>query len=219
MINREDYATKNTISGSMAYKEEITFPPVTRVSNAPVIIEVAVFGRKVGRVYMDSGSTCEVIYEHCFEKLNPTIKATRVNMKTSLVGFSGKCSWSVGEVPLEITIGEHPLSRTDSLNFVIVKSDSPHNMMLGRTAMQKIGIMVSTIRGAKKFHTKKGFGTVLSVGEAGEETKKAERTLTISKERIPSCDDTEEKIIVNDKYLEQMVTIGKQLPEHFKKEL
>ncbi|GKD10243.1 reverse transcriptase domain-containing protein [Tanacetum coccineum] len=193
MINREDYAAKNTVSESMAYKEEITFPPVTRVSNAPVIIEAAVFGRKVGRVYMDSGSTCEVIYEHCFEKLNPTIKATRVNTKTPLVGFSGKRSWSVGEVPLEITIGEHPLSRTETLNFVIVKSDSPHNMLLGRTAMQKMGIVVSTIHGAIKFHTKKGVRTVLSVGEAGEETKKARRTLTISKERIPSCDDTEEE--------------------------
>ncbi|GJZ72702.1 reverse transcriptase domain-containing protein [Tanacetum coccineum] len=157
MINREDYAAKNTISGSMAYKEEIMFPPVTKVSNAPVIIEAAVFGRKVGRVYMDSGSTCEY--------------------------------------------------------------DSLHNMLLGRTTMQKMGIMVSTIYGAIKFHTKRGVGTVLSAGEAGEETKKARRTLTISKERIPNCDDTEEKIVVNDKYPEQKITIGKQLPEHFKKEL
>nr|GEV21351.1 hypothetical protein [Tanacetum cinerariifolium] len=124
LYKREVYAVKNTVSKTMAYKEGITFPPVTRVSNAPVIIEVA--------------------------------------------------------------------------------SDSPHNMLLGRTAMQKIGIMVSTIHGAIKFHTKKGVKTILSVGEAGEETKK--RTLTISKERIPSCDDTEEKIIVNDKCLKQMNT-------------
>ncbi|GJW55936.1 hypothetical protein Tco_0100021 [Tanacetum coccineum] len=88
----------------------------------------------------------------------------------------------------------------------------------GRTC-ENIGIVVSTIHGAIKFHTKKGVGTVLSVGEAGEETKKARRTLTISKERIPSWDFTEEKIIVNDKYPKQMVTIGKQLPKHFKKEL
>ncbi|GKG17417.1 hypothetical protein Tco_0362374, partial [Tanacetum coccineum] len=52
-----------------------------------------------------------------------------------------------------------------------------------------------------------------------EETKKARKTLTISKERIPSYDDIEEKIVVNDKYSKQMVTIGKQLPEHFKKKL
>ncbi|GKB25677.1 hypothetical protein Tco_0865078 [Tanacetum coccineum] len=121
--------------------------------------------------------------------------------KNPLVGFSGKRSWSIKEVPLEITIGEHPLSRTETLNFVIVKSDSPHNMLLGRTAMQKIGIVVSTIHGAIKFHIKKGVRTVLSIGEAGDETKKAIRTITISKERIPSCDDTKEKIVVNDKHL------------------
>nr|GEX83170.1 putative ribonuclease H-like domain-containing protein [Tanacetum cinerariifolium] len=74
---------------------------------------------------------------------------------------------------------------------------------------KKMGIVVSTIHGAIKFHTKKGVRIVLLVGEAREETRKARRTLTISKERIPSCDDTEEKIIMNDKYLEQMVTIGK----------
>ncbi|GJR44110.1 hypothetical protein Tco_1312213 [Tanacetum coccineum] len=119
MISRENYASKDTVSESMAYKEGITFPPVSRVSNALVIIEAAVFGRKVGRVYMDSGSTCEY--------------------------------------------------------------DSPHNMLLGRTAMQKIGIVVLTIHRAIKFHTKKGVGTVLSVGKVGEETKKARRTVTISK--------------------------------------
>nr|GEX81499.1 putative reverse transcriptase domain, ribonuclease H-like domain protein [Tanacetum cinerariifolium]GEX97607.1 putative reverse transcriptase domain, ribonuclease H-like domain protein [Tanacetum cinerariifolium]GEX98461.1 putative reverse transcriptase domain, ribonuclease H-like domain protein [Tanacetum cinerariifolium] len=59
MINKKYYAIKNTISKSMAYKEGIMFPPVTRVSNTSVIIEVAVFRRKVRRVYMDSGSTCE----------------------------------------------------------------------------------------------------------------------------------------------------------------
>ncbi|GKD82122.1 hypothetical protein Tco_1348961, partial [Tanacetum coccineum] len=173
MISRENYAAKDTISESMAYKEWITFPPVTRVSSPLVIIKAVVFRRKLGRVYMDSESTCEVIYEHCFEKLNPTIKATRVNTKTPLVGFLGKRSWSIGEVPLEITIGEHPLSRTETLNFLIVKSNSPHNMLLGRTSV------VSIIHRDINFHTKKGVRTILSIGEAGEETKKARRTLTI----------------------------------------
>ncbi|GJV89169.1 hypothetical protein Tco_1533107 [Tanacetum coccineum] len=99
------------------------------------------------------------------------------------------------------------------------QSDSPHNMLLGRTAIQKMGVVVSKIHGAIKFHTKKGVRTVLSIREADEETKRARRTLTISKERISSCDDTEEKVLVNDKYPKQMVTIGKQLPGHLKKEL
>ncbi|GKC03273.1 reverse transcriptase domain-containing protein [Tanacetum coccineum] len=199
--------------------KEIIFPPVEKVNKAPVIIEAKIFGRKVGRVYMDSGSSCEIIYEHCFEKHNPTIKAANVDLKTPLVGFSGERSWSVGEVPLEITIGDAPLSRTETLNFVIVKSDSSHNMLLERTAMQRMGIVVSTIHGAIKFHTKKGIRTVFSINKANEGAKRAKKIPATSEERILSCPNTKEQIIVNDKYLDQTVTIEKQLPNHFKKEL
>ncbi|GJZ89444.1 hypothetical protein Tco_0661226 [Tanacetum coccineum] len=160
-----------------------------------------------------------IIYERCFEKLNPTIKATKVDQKTPLVGFSRECSWSIGEVPLEITIGDAPLSRTETLNFVIVRSDSTHNMLLGRTSMQMMGIVVLKIHGAIKFHTKKGIGAVLLADEADEGTKRARKIPATNEERVLSCVNVEEKIIVNDKYPDQTVTIGKQLPEHFKKEL
>ncbi|GJY30730.1 hypothetical protein Tco_0414225 [Tanacetum coccineum] len=157
--------------------------------------------------------------KHCFEKLNPIIKATKVDLKTHLVGFSRERSWSIGEVLLEITIGDAPLSRTETLNFVIVRSNSSHNMLLGRTAMQRMGILVSMIHGAIKFHTKKGIGTVLMANETDEGTKRARKILATKEERVLSCVNAEEKIILNDKYPDQTVTIEKQLPEHFKKEL
>ncbi|GJV13315.1 reverse transcriptase domain-containing protein [Tanacetum coccineum] len=150
-----------------------------------LLAKIEIFGRKVGRVYMDSGSSGEIIYEHCFKKLNLTIKATKVVLNTPLVGFSVEHSWSIGEVPLEITIGDAPLSWTETLNFVIVRSDSSHNMLLGRTAMQRIGIVVLTIHGAIKFHTKKGIRTVLSVDETDEGTKRARKILATNEERLP----------------------------------
>ncbi|GJW30837.1 reverse transcriptase domain-containing protein [Tanacetum coccineum] len=73
-------------------------------------------------------------------------------------------------------------------------------MLLGRTAMQRMGIVVSTIHGAIKFNTKKGIGTVLLVGETDEGTKRARKIPATNEERV-------------------LMTIGKQLPEHFKKEL
>ncbi|GJU82307.1 reverse transcriptase domain-containing protein [Tanacetum coccineum] len=220
--NKKERTKSSDTPQGESKKDKGTAPaeaPILMVNNAPVIIEAKIFGRKVGRVYMDSGSSCEIIYEHCFKKLNPTIKATKVDLKTPLVGFSGECSWSIGEVPLEITIGDAPLSRTEILKFVIVRSDSSHNMLLGRTAMQRMGIVVSTIHGAIKFHTKKRIGTVLSVGETNEGTKRARKIPATNEERVLSCINAEEKIIINNKYPDQMVTIGKQLPEHFKKEL
>ncbi|GJX28976.1 hypothetical protein Tco_0237055 [Tanacetum coccineum] len=59
-------------------------------------------------------------------------------------------------------------------------------------------MVVSAIHGAVKFHTNQGIGTVFSTQES---------------------DKIEDKIIVNSKYPEQTITIGKQLPEHFKETL
>ncbi|GJW55825.1 reverse transcriptase domain-containing protein [Tanacetum coccineum] len=215
-IKKERTKSSDTTWGE---RKEIIFPLVEKVNNAPVIIVAKIFKRKVGQVYMDSGSSCKIIYEHCIEKLNPAIKATRVDLKTPLVGFSRERSWSVGEVPLEITIGDAPLSRTETLNFVIVRFDSSQNMLLGRTMMQRMGIEVSTIHGAIKFHTEKGIGTVFSTDEADEGAKRAKKIPVINKERILNCVNAEEKIIVNDKYPNQTMIIRRQLPNHFKKEL
>ncbi|GJY68654.1 hypothetical protein Tco_0471636 [Tanacetum coccineum] len=82
-----------------------------------------------------------------------------------------------------------------------------------------MGIVVSTIHGAIKFHTEKGIGTVLSTDKANEGTKRAKKIPATSKERVLSCVNAEQKIIMNDKYPDQTVTIEKQLPDHFKKEL
>ncbi|GKA47743.1 hypothetical protein Tco_0740626 [Tanacetum coccineum] len=109
MVSRVTHITKSLAQENTDYGgKEIIYPPVAKVNNAPVIIEAKIFGRKVGRVYMDSGSAYEIIYDHCFEKLNPTIKSTKVDLKTPLVGFPGERSWSIGEVLLEITIGDAP---------------------------------------------------------------------------------------------------------------
>ncbi|GKE09734.1 hypothetical protein Tco_1413285, partial [Tanacetum coccineum] len=70
---------------------EITFPPIPNEgSSDPVVIKVYISGRQVNRAYLDSGSSCEVIYEHCFLKLKPSIRSLRVDSNTPLVGFSGE---------------------------------------------------------------------------------------------------------------------------------
>ncbi|GJR61754.1 reverse transcriptase domain-containing protein [Tanacetum coccineum] len=87
-------------------------------------------------------------------------KSLRVDSKTLLVALSGEHSWPIGEVPLEITIGDSPFTKTETLNFVIVRSDSPYNLLLGRTTMQQTGMVISTIHTIVKFHTPHGVGTI-----------------------------------------------------------
>nr|GEW13574.1 reverse transcriptase domain-containing protein [Tanacetum cinerariifolium] len=106
MIDREEACIRNNVSKGLTFEgREITFPPITKGSNssAPVIIKAKTFGREVGRVHMDSGSSYEVIYKHCLLKLKPFIQASKVDSHVSLVGFLRKKSWAVREVLLEIT--------------------------------------------------------------------------------------------------------------------
>nr|GEX80899.1 hypothetical protein [Tanacetum cinerariifolium]GEX80927.1 hypothetical protein [Tanacetum cinerariifolium] len=58
---------------------EITFPALgSDNSSDPVIIRVRISKRQVNRVYMDSESSCEVVYENCFLKLKPSIRLSPV---------------------------------------------------------------------------------------------------------------------------------------------
>ncbi|GJQ98656.1 reverse transcriptase domain-containing protein [Tanacetum coccineum] len=222
MIRQDESYAKNTVKGLTSECKEITFPSRGSNSLTLVVIKAKIFGREVNRVHIDGGSSCKVIYEHCFMKLKPSIRASKVDSNVPLMGFSREKSWSIGKIPLEITIGDPPLTRKETLNFVIVKSDSPYNMLLGRTTMQKLGIMVSTIHGAIKFHTTEGIGIVFSTYESDkvkEGMKKIRETPLTSKKGVFSCTTTEEKVVVNNKYPEQAVTIEKQLSEHFKERL
>ncbi|GJS04241.1 reverse transcriptase domain-containing protein [Tanacetum coccineum] len=184
---------------------EIAFPSLPNVGSAnPVIIKAYISGRQVNRVYIDGGSSCEVIYEHCFLKLKPSIRSLQVDSNTPLIGFLGEQSWPLGEKPLEITIGEGPIAVTKTLTFVIINLDSPHNLLLGKTAMQQMGIVVSTVHEAIKFHTPRGIGTIFS--EYNSQKPKEEEGGSTNRyqeeEIILSCIDTEERVVINDKYPE-----------------
>ncbi|GKG40686.1 hypothetical protein Tco_0469898, partial [Tanacetum coccineum] len=79
------------------------------------------------------------------------------------------------------------------------------------TVMQKIGMVVSMIYEAVKLHTTQGIRTVFSTHESDkiEGVKKVKETSLANTEGVLSCTDAEEKIIVNNKYPEQTVTIRK----------
>ncbi|XP_071696412.1 uncharacterized protein [Rutidosis leptorrhynchoides] len=140
--------------------EEISFPALNTITpfDKPIIINGRVCERDVHRVYLDGGSACDIMYEHCFNQLSPAIKARLNPPRVPLVGFSGEKCWPIGEIDLDFTIGEPPLFGTETLDFVVVRSTSHHNILLGRVAMIKMGIIASTIHQLVKFYTPKGIG-------------------------------------------------------------
>nr|GEX59726.1 reverse transcriptase domain-containing protein [Tanacetum cinerariifolium] len=58
----------------------------------PLIVEAEVEGYLVRQVYVDEGSSVEVMFEHCFENLSPRIKVRLKETQTDLAGFAGEIS-------------------------------------------------------------------------------------------------------------------------------
>nr|GFC23559.1 reverse transcriptase domain-containing protein [Tanacetum cinerariifolium] len=81
---------------------------------------------------------------------------------TSLTGFSGETTWLLGQLKLLVTIGDATHSTKAWMNFMIVKSLSPYNGIIGRPGLKAIQAVPSTVHGMLKFPTEEGIVTICS---------------------------------------------------------
>nr|GEX03761.1 reverse transcriptase domain-containing protein [Tanacetum cinerariifolium] len=81
---------------------------------------------------------------------------------TSLTGFSGETTWPLGQLKLLVTIGDATHSTKAWMNFMIVKSLSPYNGIIGRPGLNAVQAIPSTVHGMLKFPTEEGNNLQLS---------------------------------------------------------
>ncbi|GJU93201.1 reverse transcriptase domain-containing protein [Tanacetum coccineum] len=100
--------TRQKVTQSFARVREITFPPLatSRGTECPLIIEAKIGGHMIHLMYVDEGSSTEVLYEHCFNRLRPEIKSQMVPAMTSLIDFSGETTWPLRQLRLLTEIRE-----------------------------------------------------------------------------------------------------------------
>nr|GEZ36348.1 reverse transcriptase domain-containing protein [Tanacetum cinerariifolium] len=140
MVRSWQKTVKQKITESFEQGKEITFPPLTNSNGTegPLVIKAKIGGHTIHRMYIDGGSSMEILYEYCFNRLRPKIKSQMVPATTSLTGFS---AW---------------------MNFMIVKSLSPYNGIIGRSGLKVIHAVPSTVHEMLKFPTKEGIVTIRS---------------------------------------------------------
>nr|GFB57523.1 reverse transcriptase domain-containing protein [Tanacetum cinerariifolium] len=144
--------------------KEIAFPPLTTSNGTEgqLVIEAEIGGHVIHRMYIDGGSSMEILYEHCFNRLRPKIKSRMVLATTSLTGFSGETTWPLGQLRLLVTIGDATHSTKAWMNFMVVKSLSPYNGIIGRPGLKAIQAVPSTVHEMLKFPTEGGIVTIYS---------------------------------------------------------
>nr|GEV62431.1 reverse transcriptase domain-containing protein [Tanacetum cinerariifolium] len=135
----------------------------TAVKDKPMAIYMAEMdGHMIHNMYIDGGSSMEILYEHYFNRLRPEIKNQMVSATTSLTGFSGETIWPLGQLKLLVTIGYATHSTKAWMNFMVVKSMSPYNGIIGRPGFKAIQAVPSTVHGMLKFPVEGGIATICS---------------------------------------------------------
>nr|GEU83307.1 reverse transcriptase domain-containing protein [Tanacetum cinerariifolium] len=145
-------------------------------TEGPMIIEVEMGGHFVHRMYVDESSSSEILYEHCFNRFRPEVRSQMVPATTPLIGFSGEIIRLLGKISLLMKIGDEEHSTFAWINFMVVRSPSPYNRIIGSPRVRRIQALPSTAHGMLKFPM--AGGTVAIHPEYPEQTIAIGSTLT-----------------------------------------
>ncbi|GJR72747.1 hypothetical protein Tco_0085112 [Tanacetum coccineum] len=183
----------------------------------PLIVKAGVEGYLVRRIYVDEGSSVEVMFEHCFENFSPKIKAMLRETHTDLVGFVGEVSKQLGKIKLEVCFGNGGLCRKTSMKFIMVRAPSPYNVILGRPGLKTLRVIPSTIHSMMKFPTPKGIATLVTWTIIVVECRRLEKKQMI-KERLEGTGEVAvtEEVLVNPSLPEpsDMTGVLRRIIEH-----
>ncbi|GJW15876.1 reverse transcriptase domain-containing protein [Tanacetum coccineum] len=137
---------------------------------------------------------------------------------THLIGFSRETIWPLGQIALLVKIGDEVHSTSAWMNFMVIRSPSQHNAIIGRPGIRKLRAVPSTAHGMLKFPVEGGTVTLQSsrvipkecamISEPSIQTPAANQVL---EEKI--------NIAIHPEYPEQTVAIGSTLTEKGRKGL
>ncbi|GJY10321.1 reverse transcriptase domain-containing protein [Tanacetum coccineum] len=216
MVQLWQRMTKQKTTQSFSAGREISFSPIEgsgRQENL-ILIKAEVEGNLIHHIYVDGGSTSEVLYKHCIKKKFPEIKNQMIPAITSLLGFSGEISWPLGQISLIVSLGDGEHSISTSINFMVVRSPSPYKSIISRPGLRKIQAVPSTAHGMLKFPVEEGIVTIRI------------KTIILAECRMVAGAPNKEptategiKVEIHPEYPKQTVTIGGSLSEKGKMEI
>ncbi|GKA01068.1 reverse transcriptase domain-containing protein [Tanacetum coccineum] len=220
MIQPWERVAKPRITQSFSSKTTISFPSLGEEggTEGPMNIEAEMGGHFVHRVYVDGGASSEVLYEHCFIKLRKEIRDQMVSATTHLIGFSGETIWPLGQIALLVKIGDEIHSTSTWMNFMVIRSPSQYNTIIGRPGIRKIRAVPSTAHGMLKFPVEGGTVTLQSSKVIPMECVMISGP-SIQSPAVNQALEEKINIAIHPKYPEQTVAIGSTLTEKGYKEL
>ncbi|XP_058189258.1 uncharacterized protein LOC131306847 [Rhododendron vialii] len=111
-----------------------------------LVVTIAIEKSTVQRVLIDPGSSADVMFFSTYQSLGLSPAQLRT-ASAPLVSFTGVPVWPLGLITLPVRAG----SRILEIEFVVVASPSPYNVILGRTWLHEMQAVASTYHQVVKF--------------------------------------------------------------------
>ncbi|XP_021827603.1 uncharacterized protein LOC110768210 [Prunus avium] len=125
----------------------------------PLVITAEIAQCEIARVFIDGGSSVNIIFLHVFEMLS--ISRDLLDRRCSpLVAFGGGHVQPLGHMHLTLSMGTHPRCASTTTSFVVVDCPTSYNVILGRPALVGLDATVSHKCLMLKFPTPGGVGCV-----------------------------------------------------------
>ncbi|GKV46501.1 hypothetical protein SLEP1_g53483 [Rubroshorea leprosula] len=125
----------------------------------PFVATVHIGNHNVNKVFIDIGSSPDILYWSCFQKmqLNPS---SLQKYERPIYGFDNQPVPVEGVITLPIYVGSEPCFRMASVSFLVVKMESAFNAILERATPYELKAVISQPHLCIKFPTPQGVGVL-----------------------------------------------------------
>jgi hypothetical protein len=139
-------------------------------NNEPLLIDTNMAGFEVHRIFVDQGSSADIMFWSLFDKLGLGSKDL-IPHKSSLIDFRGD---------LKVLFGQKPGTKTVIIRFIVGDCPSAYNAILGRPTSKHLGAIVTTIHLAMNLLEEDG--SVITVrGKSSDARQCYQESLKITK--------------------------------------
>ncbi|XP_035830036.1 uncharacterized protein LOC110906998 [Helianthus annuus] len=186
-------------------EKQVVFPVVRGGprEKRPIVIPGVIGHYQTDYIFIDPGSTADIIYEQCFNQFDQEDKARLEPVDYPLTGFCNEAVFPLGQISFPVLLSDGRNSRTEEVTFMVLPAHSRHDILLGRESQGDFSMICSAPHSAIGFPTETGVALIYASKEvlATDEIRPA-------KASKPAPRREAEKWVLNSAYPEQTVTLG-----------
>ncbi|XP_022003908.1 uncharacterized protein LOC110901385 [Helianthus annuus] len=148
-------------------ERQVVFPVVRGGprERRPIVIP-GVFGHyQTYYIFIDPGSTADIIYEQCFNQLDQEDKARLEPVDYPFTGFCNEAVFPLGQISFPVLLSDGKNSRTEEVTFMVLPANSRHDILLGRESQGDFSMICSGPRSAVGFPTETGIAIIYASKE------------------------------------------------------